>query len=145
MDCFLVLRGIKTLPLRMDRHGENAAFLAAQLSRNQKVARVIYPFDDGHPQRAIARAQMRNGGGMVSFTLSGGSAAAVRVAEALKVFSLAESLGGVESLVEVPAAMTHLSTADSAIAVDPGLVRLSVGLENKQDLWEDLENALRQV
>jgi cystathionine beta-lyase/cystathionine gamma-synthase len=145
MDCFLVLRGIKTLPLRMERHGENAAFLAAQLSRNQKVARVIYPFDDGHPQRAIARAQMRNGGGMVSFTLNGGSAAAVRVAEALKVFSLAESLGGVESLVEVPAAMTHLSTADSAIAVDPGLVRLSVGLENKQDLWEDLENALRQV
>jgi cystathionine beta-lyase/cystathionine gamma-synthase len=145
MDCFLVLRGIKTLPLRMERHGENAAFLAAQLGRHQKVDLVLYPFHERHPQRAIASRQMRNGGGMVSFTLKGGSTAAVRVAEALKLFSLAESLGGVESLVEVPAAMTHLSTAGSQIAVDPGLVRLSVGLENKQDLWADLENALQQA
>lgn len=88
---------------------------------------------------------MRNGGGMVSFTPKGGTEAAVHVAEALTIFSLAESLGGVESLVEVPAAMTHASTADSQIAVDSGLVRLSVGLENKQDLWQDLENALQQA
>ncbi|MFN2119563.1 MAG: cystathionine gamma-synthase [Anaerolineales bacterium] len=143
MDCFLVLRGVKTLPVRMERHGENAAFLAAQLGQHEKVERVLYPFHERHPQGVIARAQMRNGGGMVSFTHKEGVEAAVGVAEALRVFSLAESLGGVESLVEVPAAMTHLSTADSEIAVDPGLVRLSVGLENKQDLWRDLENALQ--
>jgi len=145
MDCFLVLRGIKTLAVRMDRHGENAAFLADQLAQHEKVERVLYPFQEQHPQHAVARAQMRNGGGMVSFTPKGGTEAAVHVAEALTIFSLAESLGGVESLVEVPAAMTHASTADSQIAVDPGLVRLSVGLENKQDLWQDLENALQQA
>lgn len=145
MDCFLVLRGIKTLAVRMDRHGENAAFLADQLAQHEKVERVLYPFQEQHPQHAVARAQMRNGGGMVSFTPKGGTEAAVHVAEALTIFSLAESLGGVESLVEVPAAMTHASTADSQIAVDSGLVRLSVGLENKQDLWQDLENALQQA
>jgi cystathionine beta-lyase/cystathionine gamma-synthase len=145
MDCFLVLRGIKTLAVRMERHGENAAFLADQLGEHPKVDRVLYPFHERHPQHAIARAQMRNGGGMVSFTLKGGAEAAKRVAQALGVFLLAESLGGVESLVEVPAAMTHLSTAGSQIAVDPALVRLSVGLENKQDLWQDLQQALEQA
>ena len=145
MDCFLVLRGLKTLAVRMDRHAENAAYLANALARHPKVDRTLYPFHATHPQHGIARRQMRNGGGMISFTLHGGREAAIRVAEATKVFSLAESLGGVESLIEVPAAMTHLSTADSKIAVDAGLVRLSVGLENREDLWGDLANALARA
>lgn len=145
MDCFLVLRGIKTLPVRMERHAENALFLVDALCRHPKVDRVVYPFDAGHPQANIARRQMRNGGGMVSFTMKSGQAAAVRVAEATRIFALAESLGGVESLIEVPAAMTHLSTADSSIAVDPGLIRLSVGIENKEDLLSDLQQALDQA
>ena len=88
---------------------------------------------------------MKNGGGMISFVLKEGRAAAVRVAEATRIFTLAESLGGVESLIEVPAAMTHLSTADSSIAVDPGLVRLSVGIEHRDDLLEDLDQALNKA
>ena len=145
MDCFLVLRGLKTLAVRMERHAENAAYLANALASHPKVGRTLYPFQEDHPQHRIARQQMRNGGGMISFTLKGGHDAAIRVAEATKVFSLAESLGGVESLIEVPAAMTHLSTADSKIAVDPALVRLSVGLENREDLLRDLEHALAQA
>ena len=142
MDCFLVLRGIKTLAVRMDRHVENAQFLVDMLSGHDKLARLLYPFHPSHPQAAVARKQMRSGGGMVSFILKGGRSAAVRLAEATQTFTLAESLGGVESLIEVPAAMTHLSTAGSQIAVDPGLVRLSVGLESKNDLLQDLEQAL---
>ena len=142
MDCFLVLRGIKTLAVRMDRHAENAQCLVDMLSGHDKLARLLYPFHPSHPQAAVARKQMRSGGGMVSFILKGGRSAAVRLAEATRTFTLAESLGGVESLIEVPAAMTHLSTAGSQIAVDPGLVRLSVGLESKNDLLQDLEQAL---
>ena len=145
MDCFLVLRGIKTLPVRMDRHAENAACLVDFLEGNSKLSSLMYPFHPAHPQLQVARQQMRNGGGMVSFTLSGGRQAAARLAETTKVFTLAESLGGVESLIEVPAAMTHLSTAGSQLAVDPGLVRLSVGLENKNDLLHDLEQALSKA
>lgn len=145
MDCFLVLRGIKTLPVRMDRHAENAACLVQLLEGHDKVRQLMYPFHGGHPQLSIAMKQMRNGGGMISFILKGGQEAAVRLAEATKVFTLAESLGGVESLIEVPAAMTHLSTAGSQIAVDPGLIRLSVGLENKNDLLKDLEQALAKA
>ncbi len=145
MDCFLVLRGIKTLPVRMDRHAANAAAVADFLAGHPKVAQVLYPFHPSHPQVAIARRQMRNGGGMVSFVVQGGAAAAVRVAEGTRLFALAESLGGVESLIEVPAAMTHASTADSPLAVDPGLVRLSVGLEHIDDLLADLEQALALV
>ncbi len=145
MDCFLVLRGIKTLPVRMDRHAENAACLVELLGSHEKVSKLMYPFHAGHPQLGVAQRQMRSGGGMISFVLKGGREAAVRLAEATKVFTLAESLGGVESLIEVPAAMTHLSTAGSEIAVDPGLVRLSVGLENKQDLLKDLEQALEKA
>lgn len=145
MDCFLVLRGIKTLPVRMDRHAENAACLIEMLGANKKLSRVMYPFHAAHPQLQIAKKQMRSGGGMISFVLKGGKEAAIRVAEATKLFTLAESLGGVESLIEVPAAMTHLSTAGSQIAVDPGLVRLSVGLENKADLVNDLEQALAKA
>jgi cystathionine gamma-synthase len=142
MDCFLILRGIKTLPVRMDRHAENAMAIVELLEEHPKVQTFMYPFHPSHPQVRIAQGQMRNGGGMVSFILKGGRDAAVRVAEATRLFTLAESLGGVESLIEVPAAMTHLSVAGSQLDVDPGLVRLSVGIENKQDLLEDLQQAL---
>jgi len=142
MDCFLTLRGIKTLPVRMDRHAANAEHIVAYLREHAKVGRLIYPFDGNHPQVQTAKRQMRNGGGMISFILKGGREAAVRVAEATRLFTLAESLGGVESLIEVPAAMTHLSTQGSQLEVDPGLVRLSVGIENIDDLLADLEQAL---
>jgi cystathionine gamma-synthase len=145
MDCFLVLRGIKTLPVRMDRHAENAVVLVDFLIGHSKVGKVMYPFHRGHPQLAIAKKQMRNGGGMISFVMKDGYEAAIKVAGATHLFTLAESLGGVESLIEVPAAMTHASTASSPIAVDPGLVRLSVGLENKADLMKDLEQALEKA
>lgn len=142
MDCFLVLRGIKTLPVRMDRHAQNAAAIAAFLAGHPSVACVLYPFHASHPQVDVARLQMRNGGGMVSFIHKGGADAARRLVEQTRLFTLAESLGGVESLIEVPAAMTHASTANSPLAVDPGLVRLSVGLEHEADLITDLERAL---
>jgi len=143
LDCFLVLRGIKTLAVRMDRHAQNAAAVAEYLAAQPQAERVIYPFHASHPQHDLARRQMRNGGGMVSFTLRGGAAAALRAVERTRVFTLAESLGGVESLIEIPAAMTHASTAGSPIAVEPGLIRLSVGLENVEDLIADLQQALQ--
>ncbi len=142
MDCFLVLRGIKTLPVRMERHSQSALRIARWLEAHPAVAQVRYPFLDSHPQAAAARRQMRLGGGMISFIVRGGREAAVRVAEGTQVFALAESLGGVESLIEVPAAMTHASTAEADFAVDPALVRLSVGLEHPDDLLADLEQAL---
>ena len=142
LDCFLVLRGIKTLPVRMDRHAESALRIAGELEKHPKVERVFYPFLASHPQAGVARAQMRNGGGMISFTLKGGREAAVRAAEATKIFALAESLGGVESLIEVPAAMTHLSTQGSQLEVPANLVRLSVGIEHVDDLLQDLAQAL---
>jgi len=145
MDCFLVLRGIKTLPLRMERHAENAASLADYLAGHSKISRVFYPFHSSHPQVNIAKQQMKNGGGMISIIMKDGHDAAVKFAEATKLFTLAESLGGVESLIEVPAAMTHLSTAGSQLEVDPGLVRLSVGVEHKDDLLADIEQALKKV
>lgn len=142
MDCFLVLRGIKTLPVRMERHTQNATRLADYLSRHPRVASVLYPFLPSHPDEETARRQMRSGGGMVSFTLKGGAAAAHRMVERTHLFALAESLGGVESLIEIPAAMTHASTLNSPLAVDPALVRLSVGIEHADDLLADLEQAL---
>ena len=145
MDCFLVLRGIKTLPLRMDRHFENAIAIVEFLEKHPKVEKLFYPFHASHPQCHIAKQQMKNGGGMISFILEGGRDAAIKVVEATKIFTLAESLGGVESLIEVPAAMTHLSVAGSQLEVDPGLVRLSVGIEHKDDLLEDLKQALEKV
>lgn len=145
MDCFLVLRGLKTLPVRMDRHAENAAAVGKYLAAHPRVIKVLYPFHPSHPQYKTARGQMRNGGGMVSCLMEGGAQAAVTMAETTKIFTLAESLGSVESLIEVPAIMTHLSTAGSQIAIDPGLVRLSVGLEHTDDLLADLEQALAQV
>jgi len=142
MDAFLVLRGIKTLPIRMDRHAQNAEKIVAYLERQEKVKRLIYPFHESHPQVQIAKRQMKNGGGMISFILKDGKQAAIKVAESTKIFTLAESLGGVESLIEVPAAMTHLSTQGSKLEIDPGLVRLSVGIENVDDLLEDIDQAL---
>jgi cystathionine gamma-synthase len=143
MDSFLVLRGIKTLPVRMDRHAENAEKIVAFLEHQKQIKQIIYPFHSSHPQVGIAKRQMRNGGGMISFIMKDGRDAAVKVAEATKLFTLAESLGGVESLIEVPAAMTHLSTQGSTLEIDPGLVRLSVGIENVEDLLADLEQALK--
>lgn len=145
MDAFLVLRGIKTLSLRMERHAENAAAIVDFLAKHSKVEKLIYPFHESHPQVNIAKRQMRNGGGMISFILKGGREAAVRMVEATKLFTLAESLGGVESLIEVPAAMTHLSVAGSQMDVNPALVRLSVGIEHVDDLLADLEQALEKA
>jgi cystathionine beta-lyase/cystathionine gamma-synthase len=142
MDSFLFLRGIKTLPIRMDRHAENAMAIVEFLEEHPKVGKFIYPFHPSHPQYRIAKQQMKNGGGMISFIMKGGREAAIRVAEATRLFTLAESLGGVESLIEVPAAMTHLSVAGSQLDVDPGLVRLSVGIENRDDLLDDIRQAL---
>lgn len=142
MDCFLVLRGLKTLPVRMDRHAANAASIADFLASHPKVASLHYPFHASHPQYELARRQMHSGGGMLSFIMKGGGAVARRVAERTRIFALAESLGGVESLIEIPASMTHASTANSSLAIDPGLIRLSVGLEHIDDLLEDLEMAL---
>jgi len=143
MDSFLMLRGIKTLHIRMDRHAQNAEKIVEFLGTQKKVKRLMYPFHESHPQVEVARRQMKNGGGMISFIMKDGRAAAAQVAESTKIFALAESLGGVESLIEVPAAMTHLSTQGSKLEVDPGLVRLSVGIENADDLIADLEQALK--
>jgi cystathionine beta-lyase/cystathionine gamma-synthase len=145
MDCFLVLRGLKTLPVRMDRHGENALAVAQFLADHPKVADVIYPGLDSHPQHAVAKKQMRNAGGMISFFINGGEQATRELAARTRLFALAESLGGVESLIEIPAAMTHGSTQGSPLEVGPGLIRLSVGLENKDDLIDDLRRALSGV
>jgi cystathionine beta-lyase/cystathionine gamma-synthase len=144
LDCFLVLRGIKTLAVRMERHAENALAVAQFLADHPQVAEVIYPGLDSHPQHAVAQRQMRSGGGMLSLYLHGGEAGARALAARTRLFTLAESLGGVESLIEVPAAMTHGSTKGSPLEVDPGLIRLSVGLEHKDDLIEDLAQALKR-
>ena len=138
-DCYLVLRGLKTLAVRMDRHAQNAAEVVAFLRSHPAVERVFYP--DGE----VMQKQMRNGGGMVSFTLRGGEAAAILVAGATRLFTLAESLGAVESLIEHPARMTHASVEGSPLAVEPGLLRLSVGLEAAGDLVADLRRALDGV
>ncbi|MFW6069871.1 MAG: cystathionine gamma-synthase [bacterium] len=142
MDCFLTLRGIKTLALRMARHTANATRVAQFLADHPAVANVIYPGLEDHPQHDLARRQMKGPGGMVSFVLHDGEAAARRLAVETSLFTLAESLGGVESLLEMPAPMTHASVADSPLAVDPGLVRLSVGIEDPEDLVDDLAGAL---
>lgn len=140
-DCWLVLRGVKTLAVRMDRHCKNAAAVAAVLGRHSSVERVLYPGFPAHPGHAIAVRQMRNFGGMVSFTVASAEEAANVVART-RIWKLAESLGGVESLIELPARMTHASTADAPFAVPPALIRLSVGIEAAEDLIIDLESAL---
>ena len=141
-DCFLVLRGIKTLAVRMDRHCANALAVVDLLGSHPAVGRVHYPGLAAHPGHEIAARQMRAFGGMVSFTLRRGEDAAVAVAGATRLFTLAESLGAVESLIEHPHRMTHASVAESPLAVDPGLVRLSVGIESVSDLLGDLGEAL---
>ncbi|MCB8967616.1 MAG: cystathionine gamma-synthase [Ardenticatenaceae bacterium] len=145
MDCFLTLRGIKTLALRMQQHSHNALQIAQFLADHPAVAEVIYPGLDTHPQYELAQRQMQGPGGMISFILHGGEKAARAVARTTQLFTLAESLGGVESLIELPAPMTHASVANSPLAVNPGLVRISVGIEHAQDLIADLANALTHV
>ena len=143
MDSFLVLRGIKTLPVRMDRHAENAHKIAHYLQEHPGVSMVYYPGLSSHPQHHIAKKQMRNGGGMISFIPRDGPDTARRFVEAMELFLLAESLGGVESLIEIPAVMTHASTVDSTLSVDPALIRLSVGLEATEDLIRDLDRGFQ--
>jgi cystathionine gamma-synthase len=141
-DCFLVLRGVKTLAVRMERHCTNAARVADALRDHPNVAHVYYPGLPDHPGHATARSQMRGFGGMVSFTVRGGEARALAVASSTSIFTLAESLGAVESLIEHPHRMTHASLSDSILAVDPSLLRLSVGLEDVNDLVADLRSSL---
>ena len=144
-DSFLTLRGLRTLHLRMERHCENARRLAAFLEEQPKVERVIYPGLASHPQHALAREQMRDFGGMLCFEVAGGEPAARAVVARLELFALAESLGGVESLVELPAPMTHASVPPEIrrkIGIGDGLIRLSVGVEDGADLERDLGRAL---
>ncbi|GAB3209487.1 cystathionine gamma-synthase [Nocardia tengchongensis] len=142
MDAFLTLRGIKTLALRMDRHCDNAETIAEFLTNHPKIAQVIYPGLPEHPGHTVAQKQMRRFGGMISVRVHGGKEAALEFCSKTKIFTLAESLGGVESLIEHPGAMTHASTAGSALEVPADLVRLSVGIEDISDLLSDIEQAL---
>ena len=142
LDCFLTLRGLKTLPLRMERHSANAQRVAEFLADHPGVKHVIYPGLDDHPGHRVAQKQMRLYGGMISFLPVGDAATAKRIVERTKIFALAESLGGVESLIELPAQMTHASVAGSPLQVDATLIRLSVGLEHVDDLIADLQQAL---
>ncbi|MEZ5667826.1 MAG: PLP-dependent aspartate aminotransferase family protein [Alphaproteobacteria bacterium] len=145
-DSFLALRGVKTLPLRMRQHNANGAAIAAYLERHPKVERVIYPGLASHPQHALAQRQLQGGfGGMITAMLGGGLDAARRFLERVEIFALAESLGGVESLIEHPAIMTHASLpaeARRALGIGDGLVRLSCGIEDTEDLIADLARAL---
>ena len=144
-DCFLVLRGIKTLAIRMERHEQNAIKIAQFLENHPKVRRVIYPGLKSHPQHELARKQMSGFGGIITFFIKGGLEAARRFLERVKIFSLAESLGGVESLIEHPAIMTHASLPKEVrekIGISDELIRVSVGIENVDDLLEDIEKAL---
>lgn len=143
MDCFLVLRGLKTLAIRMKEHSANAQLVAEFLERHPKVETVYFPGLPSHPDYDLARTQMALPGGMLSFEIVGGLAEALRFVKSTKLFTLAESLGGVESLIEHPQSMTHASLAGSTIEVPPSLVRLSVGIENADDLIADLENAFQ--
>jgi len=142
-DAWLTLRGVKTLAVRMERHSDNAERIAELLSAHPAVTRVFYPGLPEHAGHEVAAKQMRRFGGMVSFSVAGGREAALRVCAATEIFTLAESLGGVESLIEHPGAMTHASVAGSALEVPDDLVRLSVGIEDVEDLAEDLRQALR--
>ena len=145
IDCYLVQRGLKTLALRMERHCDNARAVVEVLTDHPAVERVLWPGLPGHPGHDVAKRQMRDFGGMVSCIMRGGEPAALALAERTEVFTLAESLGAVESLIEHPARMTHASAAGSPLAVDPGLVRLSVGIETAADLVADLRQALDSV
>lgn len=141
-DSWIVLRGLKTLALRMERHSDNAEAVVELLTRHPRVTRVLYPGLPDHPGHAAAARQMKRFGGMVSFRVAGGAAAAVEVCARTTIFTLAESLGGVESLIEHPARMTHASVSGSALEVPEDLIRLSVGIEDSADLLADLTGAL---
>ncbi len=146
MDCFLLLRSTKTLHVRVQRHCENALKIATWLSKHTKIERVIYPGLSSHPQHELAKKQMRGFGGMISVVIKGGLKPSRTMLERARLFSLAESLGGVESLIEHPAIMTHASIpaeARAKLGIADGLVRLSVGIEDADDLIADLEHALQ--
>ena len=144
-DSYLILRSLKTLPIRMERHSKNALLIANELINNEKIENVIYPGLESHPQHQLAKKQMNGFGGIISIELSGGLEASKTFLEKTKIFSLAESLGGVESLIEHPALMTHASlpaeTRDK-IGITDGLIRLSVGIESVEDLIDDIHQAL---
>ncbi len=145
MDCFLVMRGLKTLPVRMERHAQNAMAIARFLEEHPKVEKVIYPGLESHPQHALARRQMSGFGGMITFFIRGGLPEARSFLEKVKVFTLAESLGGVESLIEHPAIMTHASIPAEprkTLGIHDNLIRISVGIEDLEDLRADLNQAL---
>jgi cystathionine gamma-lyase len=145
LDCFLVLRGLKTLGVRMQRHAENAFFIAEKLSAHPRVQTVSYPGLPSHPQHALAKRQMSGFGGMLTFVVEGGLPAARSVLERTHLFTCAESLGGVESLIEHPAIMTHASVPKESrekLGISDGFIRVSVGIEDRRDLWNDLDAAL---
>jgi cystathionine beta-lyase len=144
-DSYLILRSLKTLSLRMERHCENALLLSKELTNHKKIDNVIYPGLDSHPQHELAMKQMNGFGGIISIEISGGLDASRKFLERTKIFSLAESLGGVESLIEHPALMTHASISEEVrnkIGISDGLIRLSVGIESIEDLIDDLNQAL---
>ena len=145
MDCFLAMRGLKTLHVRMERHAENAMKIAKKLVAHPKIEKVIYPGLESHPQHQIAKSQMKGFGGMITFHLKGGLTESKRFLEKVKIFALAESLGGVESLIEHPAIMTHASIPvenRKKLGILDNLIRISVGIEEFDDLWTDLQQAL---
>ncbi len=145
-DCWLAMRGLKTLALRMERHCQNAGALAEYLQKHPSVRKVHYPGLKDHPHHVLAGAQMRGYGGMIAFEVEGGAEAAKKLVESTELFFLAESLGGVESLIELPAVMTHASLPPerrAALGISDGLIRLSVGIENLDDLRADLDQALK--
>ena len=141
-DAWLVLRGLKTLAVRMERHCDNAERVAAFLLGHEAVSQVLYPGLPGHPGHEIAAQQMRRFGGMVSFRMHRGEDAAVKACAAVSLWTLGESLGGVESLIEHPGRMTHASVVGTALEVPGDLIRLSVGIEEVEDLIDDLRQAL---
>lgn len=146
MDCWLTLRGVKTLGVRMRQHAANAAVIARWLENHSAIESVLYPGLESHPQYALAQEQMTGPGGMITFTMKGGLEPSRKLLESVKVFALAESLGGVESLIEHPAIMTHASVPAKVrkeLGISDGLVRLSVGIEDLDDLMQDLEQALK--
>jgi cystathionine gamma-lyase len=148
LDCFLVLRGIKTLDLRMGKHSENALFIAHRLAEHKGILHVYYPGLKSHPHYTLAQRQMKAPSGMLSFMPKGGIAGARKICEKTRLFTCAESLGGVESLIEHPASMTHASIQKEsrlAIGIDDALIRLSVGIEDSRDLWQDLEQAIESI
>ena len=148
MDCFLVLRGLKTLAVRMERHNQNAKIVSEYLAKSSKVERVLYPGLLDHPQKDVVKRQMRGSGGMLSFQLNGGFEKIKRFLKQLRVFTVAESLGGVESLIEHPASMTHASVPRERrlkLGISDKLIRVSVGIEDAEDLVADLERGLKQV